>query len=36
MAEQIDENFDLSELKVVDESGEAQDIVLEQPKEETP
>lgn len=36
MAEQIDENFDLSELKMVDESGEAQDIVLEQPKEETP
>lgn len=36
MAEQIDENFDLSELKVVDESGETQDVVLEQPKEESP
>ena len=36
MAEQIEENFDLSELKVVDESGEAQDIVLEKPTEEKP
>lgn len=36
MAEQIDENFDLSELKVIDESGEAKEVVLEKPTEEKP